>query len=98
MPTAYCDVVDLDRLADQCTADLPQEPPGPACAGCHGPTGAGIPAQYPRIGGQHQDYTVAQLALFKTGARANSPQMSTIAKRMSDEEMKAVADYIAGLK
>ncbi|MGV7208036.1 c-type cytochrome [Oxalobacteraceae bacterium A2-2] len=70
----------------------------PACASCHGASGAGIPVQYPRIGGQHQDYTVAQLGLFKTGARANSPQMSTIAKRMSDEEMKAVADYVAGLK
>ena len=69
-----------------------------ACASCHGPTGAGIPSQYPRIAGQHQDYTVAQLASFKSGARKNSVQMSTLAKRMSDEDMKAVADYIAGLK
>jgi cytochrome c553 len=69
-----------------------------ACASCHGATGSGIPAQYPRIAGQHQDYTVAQLLAFKTGARNNSPQMGTLAKRMSDEEMKAVADYIAGLK
>jgi len=70
----------------------------PACASCHGATGAGIPVQYPRIAGQHQDYTIAQLGLFKTGARNNSPQMVTIAKRMSDDEMKAVADYVAGLK
>ena len=70
----------------------------PACASCHGATGAGIPVQYPRIAGQHQDYTVAQLGLFKAGGRKNSAQMSTIAKRMSDEEMKAVADYVAGLK
>ena len=70
----------------------------PACASCHGATGNGIPVQYPRIAGQHQDYTVAQLGLFKSGARNNSPQMTTIAKRMSDDEMKAVADYIAGLK
>ncbi len=70
----------------------------PACASCHGAAGAGIPVQYPRIGGQHQDYTVAQLGLFKSGARKNSAQMTTIAKRMSDEEMKAVADYVAGLK
>jgi cytochrome c553 len=70
----------------------------PACASCHGAAGAGIPVQYPRIGGQHQDYTVAQLSLFKSGGRKNSAQMSTIAKRMSDEEMKAVADYVAGLK
>lgn len=69
-----------------------------ACASCHGATGAGLPIQYPRLAGQHQDYTVAQLLAFKSGARNNSPQMGTLAKRMSDEEMKAVADYIAGLK
>ncbi len=70
----------------------------PACAGCHSPNGAGIPAQYPRLAGQHQDYTLAQLTNFRTGARTNSAQMTTIGKRMSDDEMKAVADYIAGLK
>lgn len=70
----------------------------PACASCHGASGAGIPAQYPRIGGQHQDYTAAQLTLFRAGGRKNSPQMATIAKRMSDDEIKAVADYVAGLK
>jgi cytochrome c553 len=69
-----------------------------ACASCHGATGSGIPAQYPRLAGQHQDYTINQLQAFKTGARNNSPQMGALAKRMSDEEMKAVADYIAGLK
>ncbi len=69
-----------------------------ACASCHGATGSGIPAQYPRVAGQHQDYTVAQLQAFKTGARSNSPQMAALAKRLSDDEMKAVADYIAGLK
>ncbi len=70
----------------------------PACAGCHSPNGAGIPAQFARVAGQHQDYTVAQLTNFRTGARANSAQMSVISKRLSDEEMAAVADYIAGLK
>jgi cytochrome c553 len=69
-----------------------------ACASCHGATGSGIPAQYPRLAGQHQNYTFTQLQAFKSGARNNSPQMGTLAKRMSDEEMKAVADYIAGLK
>ena len=69
-----------------------------ACASCHGANGNGIPAQYPRLAGQHQDYTVAQLQAFKGGARNNSPQMTTLAQRMSDQEMKAVADYIAGLK
>lgn len=70
----------------------------PACAGCHGPNGAGIPAQFARIGGQHYDYTYAQLTGFSSGVRKNSPQMVTIAKRLSDDEMKAVADYVAGLK
>ncbi|WP_373990157.1 cytochrome c [Duganella sp. BuS-21] len=69
----------------------------PACASCHGATGGGMPVQYPRLSGQHQDYTVAQLGLFKGGTR-KSAEMATIAKRMSDEEMKAVADYVAGLK
>lgn len=70
----------------------------PACAGCHNPTGAGIPAQYPRIGGQHIDYTEAQLVAFRSGARGNSSQMTAIAARMSDKEIKAVSDYIAGLR
>ncbi|MES2319733.1 MAG: c-type cytochrome [Pseudomonadota bacterium] len=69
-----------------------------ACASCHGANGNGIPAQFPRIAGQHQDYTVGQLKAFKAGARKNSVQMTALAKRMSDEEMAAVADYIAGLK
>jgi cytochrome c553 len=70
----------------------------PACAACHGASGAGIPAQFARLGGQHQEYTAAQLTGFRSGARKNSPQMVTIAKRMSDDEIQAVSDYIAGLK
>ncbi|MBK9522552.1 MAG: cytochrome c4 [Rhodocyclaceae bacterium] len=72
----------------------------PACAGCHGPAGAGIPAQYPRIGGQFADYTEAQLKAFRDGARANdaNAMMRTVALKMTDAEMKAVADYIAGLR
>lgn len=69
----------------------------PACAGCHSPDGAGIPAQFPRLAGQHQEYTSAQLVAFRSGTRKNSPQMGTIAKRMSDDEIQAVSDYIAGL-
>jgi cytochrome c553 len=69
-----------------------------ACASCHGATGAGIPTQYPRLAGQHQDYTYGQLEAFKTGSRSNSVQMTTLSQRMSAEEMKAVSDYIAGLK
>jgi cbb3-type cytochrome c oxidase subunit III len=70
----------------------------PACAGCHGPNGAGIPALFPRLAAQHQDYTVAQLTTFRAGTRSNSPEMKSISARMSDEEIKAVSDYIAGLK
>lgn len=70
----------------------------PACAGCHSPNGAGIPAQYPRMAGQHADYTEAQLVAFRGGARANNAQMSAIAAKMNDREIKAVSDYIAGLR
>jgi cytochrome c553 len=69
-----------------------------ACAGCHSPNGAGIPSQYPRLAGQHQDYTVAQLTGFSSGTRSNSAPMVTIAERLSKKEMEAVADYLAGLK
>lgn len=70
----------------------------PACAACHSPTGAGMPAQYPRIGGQHSDYTEAQLLAFRSGARGNSAQMTGVVAKMNDKEIKAVADYIAGLR
>jgi cytochrome c553 len=71
-----------------------------ACAGCHGPAGAGIPAQYPRVAGQWADYTKAQLAAFRAGERNNDPSgmMRGVAARLSDKEIEAVADYIAGLK
>ena len=70
----------------------------PACTGCHSATGAGIPSQYPRIGGQHADYTIAQLTTFRDGARKNSPQMTQVSAKLNDREIKAVADYIAGLR
>lgn len=70
----------------------------PACAGCHSPNGAGIPAQYPRLGGQHADYTKAQLTAFRQGERANNAQMVSIAANLSDVEINALADYIAGLR
>ena len=70
----------------------------PACAACHGPNGAGIPGQFPRLGAQHQEYTLAQLTSFRAGTRKNSTQMTTISKRLSDDEMQAVSDYVAGLK
>jgi cytochrome c553 len=69
-----------------------------ACAGCHSPNGAGIPAQYPRLAGQHADYTVAQLTAFREGVRNNSVQMTQVAAKLNDREIRAVADYIAGLR
>jgi cytochrome c553 len=72
----------------------------PACSGCHSPDGAGIPAQYPRLAGQHGDYTIAQLQYFRSGERGNDPNamMRTIAARLSDKDMAALAEYIAGLR
>lgn len=70
----------------------------PACAGCHSPNGAGIPAQYPRLSGQHADYAVAQLTAFRDGVRKNSLQMTQVAAKLNDREIKAVADYVAGLR
>jgi cytochrome c553 len=70
----------------------------PACAGCHSPNGAGIPAQYPRLGGQHAEYTEAQLLTFRSGERANNAQMMGIAGKLNDAEIKAVSDYVAGLR
>lgn len=69
-----------------------------ACAGCHSPNGAGIPSQYPRLGGQHADYAVAQLTAFRDGVRKNNVQMTQVAAKMNDREIRAVADYIAGLR
>jgi cytochrome c553 len=70
----------------------------PACAGCHSPNGAGIPSQYPRLSGQHAEYSVAQLTSFRDGVRKNSLQMNQVAAKLNDREIKAVADYIAGLR
>jgi cytochrome c553 len=70
----------------------------PACSGCHGPGGAGIPSQYPVMAGQHAEYTKTQLLAFRSGVRANSAQMTGIAAKMNDAEIEAVSDYVAGLQ
>lgn len=72
----------------------------PACAACHGASGAGLPAQYPRLAGQYAEYSEAQLTAFRSGDRRNDANrvMQTIAARMSDLEIRAVSDYIAGLR
>ncbi|MBS0592713.1 MAG: cytochrome c4 [Proteobacteria bacterium] len=68
-----------------------------ACAGCHSPNGAGIPKQYPRLAGQHGEYAELQLSAFRSGERKNSQPMLDVAAKMNDREIKAVADYMAGL-
>ncbi len=72
----------------------------PACASCHGPNGAGIPVQYPRLAGQHAEYTVIQMKAFRSGERANdaNKMMRMVAGKLSDQDIAAVADYIQGLK
>ena len=78
----------------------------PACAACHGPAGAGVPRNYPRLAGQYSDYVYAQLKAFKArergadkeGKDVNGSIMGAIATRMSDAQMKAVAEYTAGLR
>jgi cytochrome c553 len=82
-------------------AHLARRPGGEVGAGLRRlprPHGRGIPAQYPRLGGQHADYTEAQLSGFRAGTRANNAQMMTIAAKLNDLEIKAVSDYIAGLR
>jgi cytochrome c553 len=71
-----------------------------ACASCHGPSGAGIPAQFPRLAGQHAQYTADQLKAFRGGARANDPNrmMRVVALKLTDREIDAVAQYIQGLR
>ena len=78
----------------------------PACSSCHSPNGAGIPKNYPRLAGQHAEYTYAQLKAFKAGERGADKDgkdvqgriMGAVAQKMTDEQMKAVADYSAGLR
>lgn len=71
-----------------------------ACAGCHSPDGAGIPAQFPRLAGQSTDYVTAQLKAFRSGERANDTgkMMRMIAAKMTDQEISSVAEYISGLR
>lgn len=72
----------------------------PACASCHSPNGAGIPPIYPRIAGQHAEYTLAQLRAFRKEQRTNDNNsvMQMIATHMSEKEMQAVAEFISGLR
>ncbi|MGH9578995.1 MAG: c-type cytochrome [Terriglobales bacterium] len=71
-----------------------------ACAGCHSPNGAGIPAQFPRLAGQHAEYTATQLRAFRAGERENDENrmMRLISSRLSDQEISALAEYVSGLR
>ncbi|HEY9446200.1 MAG TPA: c-type cytochrome [Burkholderiales bacterium] len=71
-----------------------------ACAGCHLPDGAGIPAQFPRLAGQHPEYVIAQLRAFRSGERANdvNSMMRVTAGKLADREIAAVAEYVSGLR
>jgi cytochrome c553 len=70
----------------------------PACAGCHGPTGNGLPSVYPKIAGQFSDYVEAQLRAFRDGSRHNNEAMGQIAFRLSDPEIKALSEYVAAMR
>ena len=89
---------DLATLGERIYRGGIQERQIAACAGCHSPNGAGIPAQYPRLSGQHAEYTAAQLTYFRDGIRKNNLQMTQNAAKLNDREIKALADYIAGLR
>jgi cytochrome c553 len=69
-----------------------------ACMSCHGPSGHGIPPRFPKVSGQNAAYTRKQMLAFKSSARANDGEIMTrIAFRMSEQEIKAVSEYMAGL-
>ena len=69
-----------------------------ACMSCHGPSGHGIPPRFPKVSGQNTAYTQKQLLAFKAGNRANDAEtMTRTAFRMSEQEIKAVSEYMAGL-
>ena len=88
---------ELVRLGERIWRGGIAEKTVPACAGCHSPNGAGIPKQYPRLAGQHGEYAELQLSAFRSGERKNSQPMLDVAAKMNDREIKAVADYMAGL-
>jgi len=89
---------DLVKLGERIYRGGIQERGITACAGCHSPNGAGIPAQYPRLAGQHAEYIASSLTAYRDGVRNNNLQMSQVASRLNDREIRALADYIAGLR
>lgn len=96
--TGFATEKDLVRLGERIYRGGIADRQIAACAGCHGPSGSGIPAQYPRLSGQQAEYTSTQLKAFRDGSRHNNAQMTGVAAKMNDREIKAVSDYIAGLR
>lgn len=96
----------LDTARNKQTLDLGQriwraglpDKSVPACSGCHNPAGLGIPIQYPRLAAQHADYVDATLKDFRQGVRRNNAAMQEIAAKLSDAEIRAVADFVQGLR
>ena len=70
----------------------------PSCSSCHGPRGLGVPGQFPRISGQHATYTASTLKSYKNGSRANNSQMMAISSRLTEVQINALAEYLAGLE
>ena len=70
----------------------------PSCSSCHGPRGLGVPGQFPRISGQHATYTASTLKSYKNGSRANNKQMMEISSRLTEAQINALAEYLAGLE
>lgn len=96
--TGFAQDKDLVRLGERIYRGGVADRQIAACAGCHSPNGAGIPSQYPRLSGQHAEYTATQLKAFRDGTRNNNAQMSGVAAKLNDREIQAVSDYIAGLR
>lgn len=106
LPAAAQSVADSDRLvlarAEALYRGGNAEDGIPACLACHGPTGRGNPgAAYPAVNGQHADYTAKQLADYASGARQSdgvTEIMRTIAERLNQDDIQALASYMQGLK
>ena len=88
---------DLVKLGEQIYKGGLADRQVPACAGCHSPNGAGMPSQYPRLSGQHAEYVATQLTAYRDGTRKNN-MMPMVAAKLNDREIKALADYVAGLR
>lgn len=96
-PTVGAAVPELAEQGRKLYRDGNPETGVPACTGCHGPAGEGVAASaYPRIGGQQPGYTEAQLRAYRDGSR-KAPMMTIVTAKLTDDEIKALASYIAGL-